>query len=50
MDAIRIPRRNNVSIAACAWALARTLGSDFMALSFHCAANLGLAQMRPDRR
>jgi hypothetical protein len=35
-----IPRRNNVSEAARAWVFARTLGSGFVALSFHCAANV----------
>ena len=51
MDALLvIPRRNNVSDAARAWALARTLGSGFVAPFFHCAANIGRAQMPPDRR
>jgi hypothetical protein len=32
------------------WALARTLGSSFVALSFHCAADIGRAQTTLDRR
>jgi len=32
------------------WALARTLGSGFVAPVFHCAANIGRAQTLPDRR
>jgi hypothetical protein len=32
------------------WALARTVSGGFVALFFHCAANVGRAQTTLDRR
>jgi hypothetical protein len=32
------------------WALARTLGSSFVAVSFHYAADVSRAQTTPERR